>query len=92
MLIQQVIDSQLVGNHVNRMIWTILQPPSSYPFLTSDRPVIMTNGLSEPGSHLALPIGPKRLFIASNRQAIVDDVSARRPDDLVAFVNSIALF
>jgi hypothetical protein len=87
MLIQQVIDSQLVGNHLNRMIWTILQPPSSYSFLTSDRPVIMTNGLSKPDSHLALPIGPRRLFIASNQQAIVDDVSARKPDDLVAFVN-----
>jgi hypothetical protein len=87
MLIQKVIDSEFVGNHLNRMIWTILSPPSAYPLLTSDRPVIMTNGLSKPESHLALPIGPRRLFIASNQQAIVDELAARRPDDLVAFVN-----
>ena len=87
MLIEKVIDSELVGNHLNRMIWTILSPPSSYPLLTSDRPVIMTSGLSEPESHLSLPIGPRRLFIASNQQAIVDEIAARKPDDLVAFAN-----
>jgi hypothetical protein len=87
MLIQNVIDSEFVGNHLNRMIWTILSPPSAYPLLTSDRPVIMTNGLSKPESHLTLPIGPRRLFVASNQQAIVDDIAVRKPDDLVAFAN-----
>lgn len=88
MLIQEVIDNRFVGNHLNRMIWTILSPPSSYPFLTSDRPIIMTNGINKPEHHLALPIGPRTLFIASNQQAIVDDVAGRRPDDLVALVNN----
>jgi Protein of unknown function (DUF4238) len=87
MLIQQVIDSVTVGNHFNRMIWTLINPPSSYPFLTSDRPLMMTNGISAPDGHLALPIGPRRLFIASNKQHIVDEVAARKPDDLVQFVN-----
>ncbi len=64
-LIQNVIVSQFVDNHFNRMIWTILSPPSSYHFLTSDRPIIMTNGMAEPKSHLAMPIGPRTLFIAS---------------------------
>jgi hypothetical protein len=88
MLIQKVIDSEFVGNHFNRMIWTILSPPSPYPLLSSDRPIITTDGLSEPNSHLALPIGPRTLFIASNRQDIVDEVSGKRPGDLVTFVNN----
>jgi hypothetical protein len=87
MLIQKVIDSELVGNHLNRMIWSILSPPSSSPFLISDRPITMTNGLSRPDSHVALPIGPRTLFIASNQQTIVDDVARRNPDDLVTHVN-----
>lgn len=87
MLIQEVIDSRLVGNHLNRMIWTIVSPPSFYPFLTSDRPIITTNGMSKPESHLAFPIGPRTLFIASNQQAIVDEIAGERPDDLVAVVN-----
>jgi len=36
---------------------------------------------------LALPIGPRTLFVASNQQAIVDDVAGRKPDDIVRFVN-----
>ncbi|TAL81003.1 MAG: DUF4238 domain-containing protein [Beijerinckiaceae bacterium] len=87
MLIQKVIDNVNVGNHLNNMIWTILSPPSSYPFLTSDRPVIMTNGMIKPESHLALPIGPRKLFIASNRNEIVQEVARRKPDELVSFVN-----
>jgi hypothetical protein len=87
MLIQKVIDSRFVGNHFNRMTWTIISPPSAYTFLTSDRPIIMTNGLVNPDSHLALPIGPRRLFIASNQATIVREIAARKPDDLVAFVN-----
>jgi Protein of unknown function (DUF4238) len=86
-LIQKIIDSDIVGNHLNRMIWTILSPPSSYPFLTSDRPLIMTNGMINPESHLALPIGPRKLFIASNRNEIVQEIARRKPDDLVSFVN-----
>ena len=88
MLIQKIIDSDTVGNHLNNMIWTILSPPSSYPLLTSDRPLIMTNGMIRPELHLALPIGPRKLFIASNRNEIVQEVARRRPDDLVSFVNN----
>ena len=70
------------------MIWTIVSVPSTYTFLTADRPIVMTNGLSRPDSRLAIPIGPRKLFIASNEQAIVDHVVAWKPDDLVSFVNN----
>jgi len=86
-LIQRVIDSQFVGDHFVRMIWTILQVSGAYPFLTSDRPILMTNGIANPGSHLALPIGPRRLFIASNERAIVNEIEQRNPDEIVSFVN-----
>jgi hypothetical protein len=29
------------------------------PFLTSDRPIIMTNGMTGPDAHFGLPIGPQ---------------------------------
>ena len=37
----------------------------NHTLLTSDRPVMMTNGLGRPFGHIALPIGPRRLFIAA---------------------------
>ena len=87
MLIQGIIDNQTVGNYFNRMIWTILSPPSGRTFLSSDRPIVMTNGLNRPDSLLAVPIGPRKLFIASNQQGIVDEIASRKPGDLVSFVN-----
>jgi hypothetical protein len=35
------------------------------PLLTSDRPIIMSNGLIQPDAHIVLPISPRRLFIAT---------------------------
>ncbi len=61
MLIQSIIDSRIVGNHFVRMSWSIVSPRSSHTFLTSDRPIIMTNGLASPEAHLSLPIGPRKL-------------------------------
>ncbi|SDB74240.1 Protein of unknown function [Agrobacterium fabrum] len=62
-----LLEHDEVGTHINTMHWRILQTPASAPLLlTSDRPVIRTNGLDSNGSHIALPIGPRFLFIASH--------------------------
>lgn len=87
LLIQKVIDSQMVGNHLNGMEWTIISPPSSYTFLTSDRPIVMTNGLSNDNSHLVIPIGPRKLFVACNTTATAREIASLKPNDLVARVN-----
>lgn len=41
-------------------------------FLTSDRPIIRTNGLAQKGGHIALPIGPRLLFIGSHDTDFLD--------------------
>lgn len=62
-----LLEHDEVGTHINTMHWRILQTPASAPLLlTSDRPAIRTNGLDSNGSHIALPIGPRFLFIASH--------------------------
>ena len=87
MLIQEIIDGRTVGNHLIQMNWAIFVPPSSFTFLTCDRPIIMTNGLAQSDGHIALPIGPRRLFIASNTTDILRHLKARKPDALVNEVN-----
>jgi hypothetical protein len=66
-LLQQVIDSDLTGRGLNSMRWMVLHDP--YPkhlLLTSDRPVMMTNGLNRPDSELYIPISPRHVFVATN--------------------------
>lgn len=60
------IDDPRIGTLLGRMRWRTLDVASSVrPLFTSDRPVIMSNGLSYDNSHLLLPVSPTRLFLAT---------------------------
>jgi Protein of unknown function (DUF4238) len=60
---------------------------TKYRFLTSDRPVVRTDGLTKPNSHLAVPLGPTRLFIAANNQQTTAMFQSMQPRDLVMRMN-----
>lgn len=65
--LQTIIDSPTMGGHLNKMRWSLVTfKNEKHTLLTSDRPIIMTNGLVGPEDHLALPIGPRKLFVATN--------------------------
>jgi hypothetical protein len=52
---------------LNKMRWSVVSfAKERHTLLTSDRPIIMTNGIVAAEDHLALPIGPRMLFIATN--------------------------
>lgn len=64
-LIQSNIDDIEVGNHFNNLVWRVVDFHGSDTLLTGDRPIIMTNGMVAPDSHLAIPIGPRKMFLAT---------------------------
>jgi len=86
-LIQTTIDSKSVGAHFNSLIWRVLDFKSSHTFLTGDRPIIMTNGMNYTDSHLAIPIGPRKLFIAAHTAGWADALMHDKADNVIAFVN-----
>lgn len=62
-----LVEHDKVGPKINAMEWRVLETPVDAPrLLTSDRPVIRSYPLDENGGHIALPIGPRLLFIASH--------------------------
>lgn len=50
------------------MWWVLDTSKVQRPLMTSDHPVVMTNGLGREDGHFAVPIGPRRLFIAFMKQ------------------------
>lgn len=69
-----------VEQMLNGMIWSVYDlglPELS--FLTSDRPVVMSNGVGNKGGHLAIPISPKKLFIAFRDEKIKAEIQALSP-------------
>jgi hypothetical protein len=61
---------------------------AKYPLLTSDRPIIMSNGLTGEDAHIVLPISPRRLFIAINNDETFKAISSTASDELVETVNN----
>jgi hypothetical protein len=61
---------------------------AKYPLLTSDRPIIMTNGLIQLDAHIVLPISPRRLFIATKNEETFRYFGEMNPNELAQAVNN----
>jgi uncharacterized protein DUF4238 len=85
---QTIIDSPRMGGHLNQMRWSVVTFKNpKHTLLTSDRPIIMTNGLAKPRDHLSLPIGPLSLFVATNNVESENIIKSMDPRDLMEQVN-----
>jgi hypothetical protein len=72
-VLQRVMDSERTGTVLNGMIWCVITFDESHPLLlTGDRPMVMTNGIGHADSHLIMPISPRVLFVAANKQPQID--------------------
>lgn len=68
-LLQMNMDSEFLGTALNRMQCAVIHFNETHRMLlTSDRPIVMTNGLAHADSHIVMPISPRRIFIAANNQ------------------------
>jgi hypothetical protein len=65
--LRDIADLPNVGRRINGMLWSVVTLSELRPsFLTSDRPVVMTNGLAFEMAHIIIPISPRALFLAAN--------------------------
>jgi hypothetical protein len=67
---------------------TLAVDTAKYPLLTSDRPVIMSNGLIQQDAHVVLPISPRRLFIATKNEDTFEIFHEMNPNKLAEAVNN----
>jgi hypothetical protein len=87
-LIMKIFDNEIVGEHVNKMKWAVIDvSASSHCLLTSDRPVGLFN-IKDAKGMITLPISPTRLFVTVNEPRILDDLGRRRPREIVGNVNT----
>jgi hypothetical protein len=87
-LLHTIIDSQEVGSFLNGMRWNLLKiVHPSRTFLTSDRPVVTSNGIAYTDSSIAIPIGPNRLFVAVNNVEGVARLRSMDPDKVMTWMN-----
>ncbi|PZU83079.1 MAG: hypothetical protein DI528_17940 [Shinella sp.] len=72
---------------LSAMHWDVMTLNGRRQLLTSDRPVIYTNVLGNVSSHLVVPIGPNRVFIAVKSEDLLRKLKGVSVDKLIAEVN-----
>lgn len=88
-IVPQLANSELIVRHMCSMRWQVFNYRKSQNLLlTSDRPVIMTNGVSVPGAHIAIPISPHQIFIAFNDERAYREIHALSPKNLIQNCNN----
>jgi hypothetical protein len=81
-----IMQSEQVGTRIMNMQWHMGQIHNArHTFLTSDRPIIMTNGIGFPHSHLAMPLSPVHIFIATNTDKEANKIKALSKNGEVVF-------
>jgi hypothetical protein len=88
-LVQTTIDDKVVGNYFINLRWRVFDFHGANTLLTGDRPIVMTNGMVNPDSHLALPIGPRKLFVAATEERFLDSIRTDNSDALVEVINDL---
>jgi hypothetical protein len=92
LVIQKLMNSEMTGAALNAMNWSVIRVPlgrARYPLLTSDRPLIMPDGLGKPYGNLLMPIAPDRVFFAYQHQTSLDQVRSMsdRPTEFAQSIN-----
>lgn len=87
--LHRFLGNGMAVHHIANMRWSVLNLQNNrHSLLTSDRPVIMTNGLGGMEGHLAMPISPKHIFLAANNSAIERNIHATPHHEIAERLNS----
>ncbi|QIJ75060.1 DUF4238 domain-containing protein [Methylobacterium sp. NI91] len=80
--------SEKIGNAIVRMLWGSMRMPMGIPGLfSSDRPLHWFGGLGDADCHILMPVGPKRIFWATNTIDMAALIRSQPPEILARFVN-----
>ncbi len=84
----ELVDNPRIGTKIISMKWWMWDF-SDVPFdlLLADHPCIFTSGIDNKNIILALPISPKRAFMATQEERVADTLRRQRPRDLAARLN-----
>ena len=89
--LQDIINSPRVGPTIFGMHWSGVSVAASCgPLLTSDRPLDMS-GLGSKDAYIALPVGPKMLFIAGHDDTLARRLASIEPTKVVTKVNEVVV-
>lgn len=86
--LMRLVNSDLVGPAIYAMRWATRRlERSDHDLLTADHPLIRSNGFAHAQGHIALPLGPKVLFLATNNAAAERAILSQSDNQIVRDAN-----
>lgn len=86
--LMNLVNSDLVGPKIYGMRWTIRRlDRSNHDLLLGDHPLIGSNGFAHETGHIALPVGPRMLFVATNNVTTERRILAQADSQIVRTAN-----
>jgi hypothetical protein len=88
-LLMDIIESDRVQDKIMSMRWELGTFVNlKHKLLTSDRPIVMTDGIGRPDSHMVLPLSPTHIFIATSTTEVAETIkSLSKNGQLVSILN-----
>lgn len=88
----RLMQSETVGTFLIRMAWRVVDlSKASYPLLTSDRPIIRSNGFRAENGHIAIPLSPTHLFLGAKDDHVLRDILAMSPNRIARQTNTFVV-
>jgi hypothetical protein len=89
LLMTKLVQRENVNYLLRTMHWRVIDTGAVVRrFMTSDRPIMMSNGMVHYAGHFALPISPTKLFLACTAEAFADKFCALPASKIVREINS----
>ncbi|MBN9983078.1 DUF4238 domain-containing protein [Rhizobium laguerreae] len=92
LLMTKLVQRNNVNYLLGTMHWRVLDTSAvTRRLMTSDRPIMMSNGMVHYTGHFALPISPTKLFLACTAVAFADEFCAVPTGRIVREINRIVV-
>lgn len=83
-----LINNDRLGPAIHDMNFGVIDTAhADHSLLTSDRPLNMPLGLGDENAYIALPIGPRKVFIASRKRELISKVGRANKNAIVKMMN-----
>ena len=90
--IQRPSGNSQMGHFINNMHWKVYDlSESQFLLLLSDALLVMSNGLKKPDGHIAIPLSPTKLFVATYDKAFMSEFDRMSPQQLVRKTNQLVV-
>lgn len=88
----RLVDNPEIGEKILHMKWWLWDfAREHHDLLLADHPCIFTKGIDDPDLVIALPIGPRKAFMATKTDRVATIMRRQRPRDLLVRMNESSL-